>query len=599
MNFLTNLNLNKNQIQNAVIHPLSSAPANPAQFQIYTNSGDGVIYQYVGSEWKPVGALYNEENKTGVVITGLDQTGTVSTTKVIDLTLDDYVGIDEGYINAGDTVEAALNALETALKGVIAEGGEPNQNAFSNVTVKKQSTSITAVTGATADVTLSADDKTDTISVASGNKWVDIDGEGKQLTVGHALSGVTAGSYGADNRVASFTVDVAGHVTAVEEKTITPASIGADVAGAANDVLGTTSDTKDKATVYGARALAQQAIDDAAEAKTAADGKVASVSAGNGITVTGDATTPAVAVKLDAKVGNAATLSDDGLMVAIPTAAEYSIVKLSSATEGYLATYQLQKDGVAVGVNIDIPKDYLVKSASVKTTGKNDPSGFNEGTKYIDFIVNTKVGSGEESHIYLNVQDLVDVYTAGNGIEIGEDNQISVKLVSENGLSVDATGVKLSLASGTSAGAMSAAHYTKLEGIEEGATNNTIILNGTATKTPSFYAPVEVGTKGQILVSSGTGAPVFQNMPETFHKYTATNATLTAAGGAFTWSIPASTHGVSANDMIVQLFEVAGGAQVIADVNVNQTNFNVDIMINDVDGSGSLAAGKYRVVIFG
>ena len=46
MNFLTNLNLNKNEIQNVVIQPLAVAPSNPKEGQIYYNSTDKFIYRY-------------------------------------------------------------------------------------------------------------------------------------------------------------------------------------------------------------------------------------------------------------------------------------------------------------------------------------------------------------------------------------------------------------------------------------------------------------------------------------------------------------------------------------------------------------------------
>lgn len=120
-----------------------------------------------------------------------------------------------------------------------------------------------------------------------------------------------------------------------------------------------------------------------------------------------------------------------------------------------------------------------------------------------------------------------------------------------------------------------------------------------SSATPSFYAPAGAGTSGQILVSSGSGAPTWKNPPESFHKYTATNGALTASGGAFTWSIPASTHGVSNVGIIVQLYQVSTGEMVIADVTVNQSNYNVTITINDTTSAGSLGSGTYRVVIFG
>lgn len=54
--------------------------------------------------------------------------------------------------------------------------------------------------------------------------------------------------------------------------------------------------------------------------------------------------------------------------------AEYSITKLETAESGYLATYQLAKDGSPFGTKINIPKDFLVKSATIGTaSGENMP----------------------------------------------------------------------------------------------------------------------------------------------------------------------------------------------------------------------------------
>lgn len=564
MQFLTNLNLLSNELQNAVIQVLAANPTTGKIGQIYYNSADKALMQYDGTQWKKVGVVYQQGSTTGAVITGLDDTGNVTTTNVVGLTLTGYTPVEGGYVTAGMTMQEAMNAMDTAIKNAVAGGGEVNQNAWSNINVKKQSTATTAVTGAATNTTITATTKTDTFSVASGNKWVDVGSDGKQINIGHSLSGVTAGTTGAANSVPAITVDTAGHITNVEAKTITPAAIGAATTAAVE---------------------AAQAAAEAAQAS--ADAKVASVgaTANGGIEIGGTKTAPTVGIKLDPAAGNAATLGAAGLMVTIPkvNVPVYNIVKDTDSGD-YAAIYHLTKDGINTGAAINIPKDLFVKEGKVVDNPAGQPAG-----KYIELTL-----QNQANPIYINVADLVDAYTPGNGITISATNEVSAKVVAANGLSVGASGIAMSLASGTANGAMSSAQFTKLGGIDEGATKDTITLNGTATKTPSFYAPTTAGTAGQQLVSSGTGAPVWQNMPTILKKYTATNGAIKAAGGAYTWTITAATHGVT-TPATVQLFEVASNEQVIADVVIAE-NGNVTITIN---GTGSLAAGTYRAVIIG
>lgn len=595
MNYLVNLNLNKNELQNAVIQPLATAPTGAKAGQIYYNSGDKFIYRFDGTNWGPIGVVYNQGSTTGAVITGLDNAGNVTTTNVTGLTLTGYTPVTDGYVAEGMTMQQALAALDTAVKNAVAGGGEVNQNAWSNITVKKQSTDTTAVTGASADTTIAATAKTDTFSIGSGNKWVDIGSSGKQINVGHSLSGVTAGSTGSSSVVPAITVDAAGHVTAVTAQTITPAAIGADVAGAAAAVLGSSSDDATKNTVYGAKKLAQQGVDDAAAALAAADSKVASVTAtaNKGIVVEGTTVNPTVGIKLDPATGNAASLSAAGLMVTIPEVdvPDYTIVKLANATTGYLASYQLQKDGAGVGEVINIPKDYLVKSAVVKTsTGAGDPSGFPAGTKYIDFTINTydtTTGSGTESHIYLNVQDLVDVYTPGNGIDISDANVISAKVVAANGLSVGANGIAMATASTSANGAMTSDMVTKLNGIDPGATANTITLNGTATKNPSFYAPTGAGTSGQVLTSNGSGAPTWQKP-----KVIVEESICPTFDIGVTWNYTAPEDYEVAT---IQVFDNTGTTSEMVMCDITNDGTDVTITMN-TDGI-SIAEGDYKARI--
>ena len=87
-----------------------------------------------------------------------------------------------------------------------------------------------------------------------------------------------------------------------------------------------------------------------------------------------------------------------------------TVEKLATAESGYLSSYAVKQNGVQVGNTINIPKDFLVKSGSVKTvsTANNPVSGYKVGDKYIDLVINVKEGTDTDSHIYILVSDLVD-----------------------------------------------------------------------------------------------------------------------------------------------------------------------------------------------
>ena len=57
LSYLTDINLNKNELQNAVVQKLATAPSTPAEGQIYYDStvGDKSIHVYNGSSWVSVG----------------------------------------------------------------------------------------------------------------------------------------------------------------------------------------------------------------------------------------------------------------------------------------------------------------------------------------------------------------------------------------------------------------------------------------------------------------------------------------------------------------------------------------------------------------
>lgn len=437
MKFVTNLDLLSNELQNAVVQNLATAPSNAKAGQIYYNSGDKYIYRYDGATWSPIGVVYSQGSTTGAVITGLNASGEVTTTTVPNLTLTGYSPITGGTVKEGMTLEEAMQAMDGAIKSAVA-------------------------------------------------------------------------------------------------------------------------------------------------------GSVLSVKATNnkGIIIEGTDNNPTVGIKLDSDSANAASLSANGLMVTIPevTVPEYGLTKDTASTE-YAAVYHLTKDGANVGEAINIPKDLFVESGEIVDNPPGQPAG-----KYIKLVL-----QNQTDPIYINVADLVDAYTAGNGITISDTNEVAAKVVAGNGLSVDSNGIKMATASASANGAMSSSDFSKLAGIDEKATANTITLNGTATKTPSFYAPSTAGTSGQYLKSNGSGAPTWETITH-LKKYTAFNSALTASGGAWTWTIASGTHGVT-TPATVQIFD-ASGNMVMANVTV-ASGGNVTIVINDTASAGTLAANTYRVVIVG
>ena len=120
--------------------------------------------------------------------------------------------------------------------------------------------------------------------------------------------------------------------------------------------------------------------------------------------------------------GTALDISSKEVDVEIAAHATYTIDEVEEDA-GYLTAFQLKKNGTAQGTKINIPKDLFLQSAEVKAceTADSPIQGLAVGDFYIDMVL----ANASNSHIYVDVSSLMDIYTAGTGITI-TNNEIAI-----------------------------------------------------------------------------------------------------------------------------------------------------------------------------
>lgn len=144
-----------------------------------------------------------------------------------------------------------------------------------------------------------------------------------------------------------------------------------------------------------------------------ANGKVGSVGATDAsVFVGGSATAPTLKVAISQDEGNIITLAEDGLKAVVKDVKvpEYSITKKADAGD-YSAVYQLTKDGEAVGADINIPKDMVIKSGTVETYSAGAlPTGVTEPGTYIVLVL----ANATNDKLYIKADGLIEYVTSGS-----------------------------------------------------------------------------------------------------------------------------------------------------------------------------------------
>jgi len=134
MKFVTNLDLNKNELQNARVQNLATAPSSPVEGQIYYDTGDDIIYFRSASAWVGLGAGDLTSIVAGTGLSGTSLTGPIPTLNL-----------------ANTAVTAAAYGSATAV-GTFTVDAQGRLTAAANATIAIASTAVTDFTEAVQDV---------------------------------------------------------------------------------------------------------------------------------------------------------------------------------------------------------------------------------------------------------------------------------------------------------------------------------------------------------------------------------------------------------------------------------------------------------------
>ena len=529
LEYYASIDLNKNELQNAVVHPLGSAPSSPTEGQIYYDStgGDKQIYVYNGSSWVALGGNKFDtvavSGQTSVVADGSNDTLTLAAGSNVTITTD--AGTDTITIAASNT-QLSNEQIQDIVGGMVTGNTETGitvtyddaGNSLDFVVTSQTDENFTTALKNKLDGIEASADVTDTTNVTAAGALMD--SELTSITDVKALDqSVVSGASPTFSTTNMTDASNKRFMTDAQESKLDSVETNADVTDTANVKAAlnanlttlTIGDSDDTITIPG----------DLVVTGTTTTNNVETVSTSNGVVFEGNAADANEVTLLAATVtaDRTATLPDLTGHVALFSSAPTATVSATPAELNIL-------DGVTA-TTAEINK---LDGLTATTTELNYVDGV---TSNIQTQLNAKSGS------------LSDLGITATAAELNKLDGATVTTAEINILDgVTATATEINLLDG----------ITTLSGSNTGDEPNA------STSTRGI---VELATSAETQTGTDTGRAVTPDGLAARSVATAIDVT----NPSFTTNLYAEiAHNLGTEDVIVELFDVSTKQTVVADV---------------------------------
>lgn len=376
--YLSNINLTKNELQNAKIHSLATDPAGAVAGQIYFNTADGRLKVYDGSAWRFASGLFTNADISATAAIALSKlatdplaranhTGTQTASTISDF--DTQVRTNRLDQMAVPTASVSVNSqkITNLLDPTAAQ--DAATKAYVDATSQGLDVKASVRVATTADITLSGTQTIDGVALSAGDRVLV-----KNQSTGSA-NGIYVVAAGAWSR--STDADTAAKIT--------PGMFTFVESGTTNDNSGWVL-TNDTAIVVGTTALTFVQFSGAGQ-----------ITAGTGLTKTGN--TLDVIGTANRIVANADSIDIDAAYVG-----QTSITTLGTIATGTWAATDVavEHGGTGASTAAGAKTNLGFMTRYVETIGNGSLTSFtvthNLGTR--DVIVQIREASGSYEYVY-------------------------------------------------------------------------------------------------------------------------------------------------------------------------------------------------------